>query len=144
MKKYLRFVVLLYALMLAARANAVTEWTSSNCEDKGGSIVAINGKDYCKATSTMKWWTAYAWCEAMGGHMPSVLELCPNIPSITSGATCGTINSDWKVWTSTPYGSQKVYLHYRGLHLGDAANKHYSNGVYCLPGPVPSNAASSN
>ena len=58
-------------LAIGSAANAAT------CE--GGSLASgENGHEYCRSNLPMNWWSAYAWCEAQGRHMPSMYELCPD------------------------------------------------------------------
>ena len=138
MKKYL----LLTALVLATTAQA-DFW--SNCTAYGGTIVTANkygtdehgnnldkgglcndptdttkinncnGKKFCVGGNKMNWWSAFTWCEAIGGQLASFEHMCPGIskiPNQTTGACPNAKNignSDWG-WTSTGYGTRQAFI----------------------------------
>ena len=108
MKKYISVIVL--GFMLAAafnQAQGAATWTSSECNtDKGGEIVEVGGDSFCKSTSTMNWWSAYSWCQGMGGRMPSIAELCPGQP-MTNGTACGRTYAR-HTWTATPVNGSSM------------------------------------
>ena len=117
---------------MAVPAFAVTEWTTQNCNNKGGEIVqSSTGEIYCKSISTMNWWSAYAWCEAMGGHMPSMEEMCPGA-NLLRGAPCPSMNGTADHWSKTPNGDSNVYFPARGVVIQDGG-KSGSKYVWCLP-----------
>ena len=98
MKKYIGFTTLVF--IFATQAYAYPTWTENECNDaKGGTIVTVGGDSFCQSNSTMNWWSAYAWCEAMGGRMPQIAELCPGQP-ITYDQPCGRTYLG-NVWSTT-------------------------------------------
>ena len=102
-------MTLLFAcLLMLAPSFGLAAWTEENCTNKGGQIVTVGGTTFCKSTSSMNWWSAYSWCQAMGGYMPTVKEMCPNVASITRYAICGLTYSDF-AQTSTPANNQQVW-----------------------------------
>ena len=75
---YKHIVLLMLGLMYAAPVFAVTVWTEGNCNNNNGGVLSVVGDTtFCKSTRSMNWWSAYSWCQAMGGHLPSVAEFCP-------------------------------------------------------------------
>ena len=101
MKKY---IGILSVLLLTMPVQA----GFSNCtSDKGGEIVTVSGQTFCRSAEKMNWWSAYTWCQAMGGHLPTVTELCPTASSITHSASCGR-NYGKDIWTATPMGANSA------------------------------------
>ena len=121
--------------MAITPAFAVTAWTEENCNNKGGQMVTVGGQRFCKSTSTMNWWSAYSWCQAIGGKMPSITELCPNAASITAGGNCAQTYSGSWVWSSTPNGNSGLMWFVNGSMLkgdqGKSLASHYA--ACCLP-----------
>ena len=106
MYKYIGAI--LFGLFLSLPLHAA--WTEANCNaDKGGEIVTVNGVSFCRSVkATPNWWIAWAWCNAIGGHMPTIQELCPN-QAIVQGAACG-ISYNKDIWSST-FGSKTATWH---------------------------------
>jgi len=130
MKKY--FVIMMLGLMFCTSVNAT--WTEANCNDKGGQMVTVGGQTFCKSTTSMNWWSAYAWCQAMGGHMPTVNELCPKLQSITQDASCGTTYND-HIWTATPGSSTVPWIYhnsYKVIRKEPGFNEKGWPRAYCL------------
>ena len=134
MKKYIGLTALVF--MFTTQVYAYPVWESTECNDaKGGTIVTVGGDSFCKANSTMKWWSAYAWCDAMGGRMPTILELCPDAPSLTEEVSCGRSypTSTPNVHSSTPSGSQTVWaLGWYGTKISSNGSRSSSYTFYCL------------
>ena len=99
-------LLLLSMLLIVTQAHAVTTWTSSNCEAKGGVTVTVGAQTFCRSTSEMQWWSAYSWCQAIGGKMPTMWELCPNMSSLTQGAYCSYPTSG--AWSTTACNTKYV------------------------------------
>ena len=110
MKKYLELI--LAGLMMTTPALADTTWEKCN-SNNGGTLVTVGGQTFCKADSDMNWWSAYAWCEAIGGYLPSITELCPG-QEIIYGQFCGQVyerGGCWNCgpWSSTPSGTDNMW-----------------------------------
>ena len=109
MKKYL----LLTALVLATTAQA-DFW--DNCTAYGGTIITANsygndkggdcndpndttktnncnGMRFCMGSKGMNWWSAFTWCEAIGGKLASFSSACPGTQNYSSYTTrvCGNV-----------------------------------------------------
>ena len=104
MYKYVSLIILDIGLSIVpAYAAKHPTWTTSECNaGKGGEIVEVGGESFCKASATMNWWSAYSWCQGIGGRLPSIRELCPNVASMTQTASCGYQYPGNGPWSSTP------------------------------------------
>ena len=97
-------------LTLATGANAQTTcW--------GTEVAGNNGHVYCRSNNgqEMDWYSAYAWCDAQGRHMPTANELC-DIGTVVWGnnmnVSCTNIGYYiHNVWTSTLNENGDVYYH---------------------------------
>ena len=95
MKKYLT-LILLALVTTSAHANF---W--DNCTANGGTIITANsygndkgglcndpndaslskncnGKSFCRSKDNMNWWSAFTWCESVGGKLASFESMCPD------------------------------------------------------------------
>ena len=50
---------------------------------KGHEVIAPNGKTYCLGQIGLNWWSAHAWCDAIGMTLVTLAEDCD-----CSGDTC--------------------------------------------------------
>ena len=115
--KYLTLIT----LVLATTAQA-DFW--DNCTAYGGTIITANkygadqgglcnnpsnpdltnncnGKRFCVGPK-MNWWSAFTWCEAIGGKLASFANACPGAQTNSSG-TCANLKgteSNW-IWIGT-------------------------------------------
>ena len=130
MQKHIKLTMLY--LVITTPAFAVTTWTEENCTNKGGQIVTVGGTTFCKSTSSMNWWSAYSWCQAMGGYMPSIKELCPNADLIYA-APCGR-SYGVNLWASTPMPENKVTaIGWQGTAISNQSVRTESLFAVCLP-----------
>ena len=127
MKKYIAVLSLL--CILSAPVSAET------CAGGSGTVIYGNyvdpatglGTRYCKSNITMNWWSAFAWCDAIGGELIDLTKeclkstgtsACPNLAGTGSG----------NVWTQNVPNNQQAYgvdLGSGGIKLG---NRSTSNG----------------
>ena len=86
---------------------------AADCANGAGT--EIKGNDhgaYCLSKATMNWWSAHAWCDAIGMKLVplnececrdeskcDMMKQCPNLYNIGSAG----------VWTTTPSGSSSAY-----------------------------------
>ena len=123
MKKYMALITL---VLITTPAFAVTSWDSTNCDSTRGVVTTINGNTFCKSKEKMNWWSAFSWCQAMGGRMPSIQEICPG--EIVAGRPCGVVTGSSSpkntgIWGTDGYGSLYSGTHSHSLTLF----------YYCLP-----------
>ncbi|MBP5343808.1 MAG: hypothetical protein J6Y85_01870 [Alphaproteobacteria bacterium] len=126
MKKYL----LLTALFLTTTAQA-DFW--SNCTTYGGTIITANkygddkgglcndpndpnltnncnGKRFCRGGNPMNWWSAFTWCEAIGGKLASFESMCPGTQAL-GNAVCPNLKVvlDTTAWTALGRGTDQAW-----------------------------------
>ena len=72
-----------------------------------------NGKRFCLNSNTTNWWSAFAWCESIGGRLASFESICPGVqtnPNNTTGAcpnAKGTGNRG--AWTKTGWKNTNAF-----------------------------------
>ena len=126
MKKYIGALFLSMALSHAVLADTTIPWTKAGCEsvkgkwitahsatDSGCDAAHCNGKNFCRSTTTMNWWSALIWCKSIGHKLVSFDTLCPGIPSgpnKTQGSCANVTNIDADVWTwtSMPWNNDTI------------------------------------
>ena len=87
MKKHIA-IIIARCLMLSGIARA------ESCINGNG--VLVTGKNgttkFCFSTVAMNWWSAFTWCEKVGGTLMDVNTDCactaPNCPAATGGSEC--------------------------------------------------------
>ncbi len=74
-----------------------------------------NGMEFCLSNKDMNWWSAFTWCESVGGHLVSFERLCPGTPMVenrTNGACANIVGIGGGMypyaWTATGWGTQQV------------------------------------
>ena len=151
----------LMTLALAATTAQADFW--DNCTAYGGTIITANsygndkgglcndpnnpeltnncnGKRFCAYIKWMNWWSAFTWCEAIGGKLASFTNVCPGV-QIMSNNTTGAcpnakgIGSNNFFWTNTGSGSGSAFLVNLSTGAIPAHNRNGSgtNGSYCNP-----------
>ena len=122
MKKLIVFLMCVFAV------SSVHAFDADECTAAGGTVITrnVNGatnapskcdadkcpattKTFCRSSQTMNWWTAFNWCDSIGGSLASFGEMCPKVQTAvnnTTGACPGLQGkgSNW-VWSSLGYGS---------------------------------------
>jgi len=90
---------------------------ATGCANGGGEI--ITGRDnvtsYCLSTATMNWWSAFAWCDAAGGHLINTNTECNKVTT-TNTVDCPNLeavtNKSISVWSTNQRSSTRVYAIY--------------------------------
>ena len=139
MKKYVFVVVI--GVLCARPGLAVTEWDANNCKEaNGGVFVTVGGTKFCKSSSALNWWSAYAWCQAMGGYMPSIKELCPDVSELIRYSICRQTYVEG-AWSSTPVSSDsKMWsFSHAGTRVTPEKARDSAGVVYCLPNGTVNN-----
>ena len=125
MKKLLLMSVI--TLMLGA--------TSAYAKCEGGVEFqgAINGHTYCRSSTGMTWWAAFAWCEFQGRELATMEQMCPNWGG---GATVNDVCPNMKEvgkdiwgWSANPNGSSYAFL--VNLFWGGFSYYHYRDNYGC-------------
>lgn len=103
-----KYIGLLVVSLLCANVQAGTTitWNKAGCESVGGTWVQANkatdtdkGCDadhcnemtFCQSSTTMNWWSAFAWCESIGATLADLNHACPNgLSSLTCANLTGS------------------------------------------------------
>ena len=127
MKKYIAFISLI--ITTATPAFAVTTWDSTNCDSTRGVVTTIGGTTFCRSKEKMNQWSAYNWCQAIGGRMATIQELCPG--ELTDGRGC----SIYQTGSSTPIPDTNMIwgINGSGYLRGVGFGKNEKVNYYCAP-----------
>ena len=133
MKKY--FSLLIFLLM----ANVTFATWNNNCTNQGGIIINANkygndkgglcndpneanlanncnGKSFCMSKEPMNWWSAFNWCQSIGGKLATFDSMCPNTQRIinTNLGACPNLYRAYNVaywgWTDIGYQDDKAFM----------------------------------
>ena len=110
MKKYVAILGILTILSTSAQAETCARGAGTvlygNDADQ---TTGVEGTPYCKSNITMNWWSAFAWCDAIGGQLIDLTtecnqstgtSACPNLTGIGSG----------NVWTRNVPTGHDAYI----------------------------------
>ncbi|MBR4931745.1 MAG: hypothetical protein IKZ02_01815 [Alphaproteobacteria bacterium] len=109
---------------------------AADCANGAGT--EIKGNDhgtYCVSKASMNWWSAHAWCDAIGMKLAPLSECeCRDESNCDMMKQCPNLygaGGNW-VWTTTPSGSSSAYA----VHLDNcsvpANPRTHNNGALCL------------
>lgn len=108
MKKYIGMICLSVLLSTSAVAES--------CAGGSGTVITgLDGTRYCKSNITMNWWSAFAWCDAIGGQLIDITTECIKTTG-TTGCPNLTGVGDGLVWTRNVPNS--VHTYYVNLSSG--------------------------
>ena len=96
------------------QANSYGNDKGGSCSDPNDSSKTknCNGKSFCISNSTRNWWSAFTWCDSIGGHLADFSSLCPgsqqelNVPC----PNMKNIMSGRRAWTNL--GSRRAGYSY--------------------------------
>ena len=90
-----------------------TAFAEGKCEGGDPFEGVSDGHEYCISTTTMNWWSAFAWCQHQGRHLASLQEACEGWHATTGSTICGNfVTSDFTrkyLWMANPSGSTNAY-----------------------------------
>ena len=105
------------------------------CNDPNDTTLTnnCNGKRFCLSSKAMNLWSAFTWCEAIGGQLASFESMCPNTqPAVNSGGVCPNIKGIvQKVWTSTGWNGDRVIAMWSNGGIGDNYRNRSDLTVLC-------------
>ena len=109
---------------------------AASCANGAGT--EIKGNDhgtYCLSKASMNWWSAHAWCDAIGMKLVPLNECeCSDESKCDMMKQCPNLygtGSNW-VWTTTPSSSSAAY-HVYLLNGSVSTNSRTHNGyALCL------------
>lgn len=90
------------------------------CEDAGG-VLAV-GRDgqtlYCASSQMMNWWSAFSWCNAVGGKMFDITTECPKaVNSAPCPQLCESGGLYNNYWTINVVDSTNALTQNAGCHI---------------------------
>ncbi|MBP5344123.1 MAG: hypothetical protein J6Y85_03535 [Alphaproteobacteria bacterium] len=134
----------LIALVLIAGVAQADFW--SNCTAYGGTIITANkygadkggycndpndtnltnncnGQKFCLGGKGMNWWSAFTWCESIGGKQASLSNMCPGAPQVSDydhpNACPNLLKAiNVRVWTAQGTGQNRAF------------QVHWNNSIY--------------
>ena len=152
--------LLLTTLILAAGIAQANFW--DNCTAYGGTIITANsysndkggycndpndstktnncnGKRFCVGGNVMNWWSAFTWCEAIGGKLARFESVCPGVqalhqdvsgacPNFTKVAKLSGLASGGIGWTDLGISNTNaltVFLQWGNIKSMSRADKTY-------------------
>ena len=90
------------------------------CEDAGGTLaVGVDGQTrYCASRQTMNWWSAFSWCNAVGGKMFDITTECPKAVNYgTCPQMCGVRGVPEAYWTTNVANSTYALMQHTACHV---------------------------
>lgn len=98
---------------------------------------AVNDHEYCRSSTSMTWWAAFAWCERQGRTLTTVQQACVDWYGATGTSACPNMantQGDIWAWTANPSGSK--YAFNVNLSSGSVGltnfNRTNSNSALCF------------
>ena len=120
MKKCLGFAFCLW-IMFSVPAVA------ASCAGGSGTVITgLDGTRYCQSNTNVNWWSAFAWCDAIGGQLIDITTECIK----TTGTTgCPNLTGVGKgsVWTQNVPSAHLAY--YVSLSSGAVGHNSYGRDV---------------
>ena len=93
-------------------ANSYGNDKGGDCNDPSNPDLTnnCNGKRFCKIGQKINWWSAFTWCDSIGGKLASLESLCPGTQYF-SFADCPNFKGTGQnyYWTSTGLGTRDAF-----------------------------------
>ena len=87
--------------------NGVNLDKGGKCNDPNNADLTnnCNGMEFCVSNKTMNWWSAFTWCDSIGGKLASFEHLCPGSP-LYNESSCPNLKGGAINWiiSSTGWG----------------------------------------
>ena len=103
-KNNFRFILWAFVMLAFGAVHPAKATTGTPCGHGGGTILELrNHAQYCVSLKGMNWWSAFAWCDAAGGRLASVNEICYDT-SLPEDAPCPNLKfeaEEYRLWTSS-------------------------------------------
>ena len=70
---------------------------------RGTPVIGVDGETYCQSIQDMNWWSAFAWCEAIGMELISLEDCDGKNGTVSSSSPCPNFDgvNNKRVWTSS-------------------------------------------
>lgn len=122
MKKYIGMICLSVLLSTSAVAES--------CAGGSGTVIkGLDGTRYCQSNTNMNWWSAFAWCDAIGGQLIDITTECIK----TTGTTgCPNLTVTGSAWVWTQNVPSALYAYGVSLSSGAVVNNRRDYGYAAL------------
>ena len=91
------------------KANEYGNDKGGKCNDPNNPDLTnnCNGMEFCMSNNAMNWWSAFTWCESVGGILVSFEEMCPGTQRLQD-VSCPNLKGAGFPWchSSTGLGDQ--------------------------------------
>ena len=83
-----------------------------------------NGMEFCMSNKTMNWWSAFTWCDSIGGKLASFTSACPDTQMATPGPCPNLkgLSNKGTDWIQTSVGWDTKLLFSVSLKTGEIAH----------------------
>ena len=71
-------------------------------------VIGFEGTPYCKSNTVMNWWSAFAWCDAIGGELIDLTTECNKV-SGSSGCPNLAGTGSGNAWTRNVVNDKVAY-----------------------------------
>ena len=112
---------------------SVNAWADDVCANGRGILkTAPNGQRYCMSKMPMNWWSAFAWCDSVGGILVHPSEDCDcSGEACDLTVDCPNLKGLNSFWTRSKRKSSPYTVEVDGrIHKGWSAT--YSDSIYAL------------
>ncbi len=124
MKKYIGMICLSVLLSTSAVAES--------CAGGSGTVVTgLDGTRYCQSNTNMNWWSAFAWCDAIGGQLIDITTECIKTTG-TTGCPNLTETGSALVWTQNVPSAIYAYFVYLSSGAVTTSNRDSSITALCV------------
>ena len=69
-----------------------------------------NGMEFCVSNKTMNWWSAFTWCESVGGKLASFEHMCPGSQMVEGACPNLTKVGDTTVYSNAGWSTTLAML----------------------------------
>ena len=73
---------------------------------------AVNKHTYCRSSTSMTWWAAFAWCKKQGRELASMNQLCVDWAGATGNTACPNmvvLGKELWGWSANPSDSSYAF-----------------------------------
>ena len=123
--------------LLGVMMNLPVNVQAADCANGAGT--EIKGNDhgtYCVSKVGMNWWSAHAWCDAIGMKLVSLSECeCRDESNCDMTKQCPNLYNTGSVWAWQSTISGSILAYDVSLHSGDVKEVRHtnSNSAFCMP-----------
>ncbi len=105
------FILLSTATVAQTPTATLTEYNCAN--GHGDTVISTTNKKYCQSRIEMNWWSAFAWCQSIGGTLIDLNEDCEDTSITNTPMPCPALynpKNNAAVWTANVPDSTYAYV----------------------------------